>query len=86
MISGRAGRIRGGDRLPWIPDNFSALQSLSWQVHVYGEPSEKIRAACADLELPLHVFPWSNDARVAGVKRGAMYLIRPDGYVGLAVP
>ena len=36
---GRAGLVRGGDRLPWIrlsdrDDNFARLTSLDWQVHV----------------------------------------------------
>src|SRR5262249_14293680 len=40
---GAAGAVRGGDRLPWVetapgPDNFAPLESLGWQVHVYGEP------------------------------------------------
>jgi hypothetical protein len=34
--------------------------------------------------MPLHVFPWSAGARRAGLKRDAVYLVRPDGYVGLA--
>ena len=85
LSSGKAGRIRGGDRLPWIPDNFAALRSLRWQVHVYGEASAKVRDACTDFSLPLHVFPWSEEARKSGVQRDAMYLIRPDGYVGLAL-
>jgi FAD binding domain len=44
LSAGTAGGIRGGDRLPWIQtapheDNLAALTSLSWQVHVYGEPA-----------------------------------------------
>jgi hypothetical protein len=30
------------------------------------------------------VFRWSTVAERAGLKRNALYLIRPDGYVGLA--
>ena len=38
LSEGRAGGIRGGDRLPWVAacDNFAALQSLDWQVHIFG--------------------------------------------------
>ena len=40
LSEGRAARIAGGDRLPFVPadggDNFAPLASLDWQVHVYG--------------------------------------------------
>jgi hypothetical protein len=41
---------------------------------------------CTRHNLPLHVFPWSEAAGQAGLKEGAAYLIRPDGYVGFAEP
>ena len=57
---GQAGRVRGGDRLPWMPDgtgsNFTALSSLNWQVHVYGAPSPELLTWCGQHDLPLHVF------------------------------
>ncbi len=86
LSEGRAGRVRGGDRLPWIadPDNFGPLRSLDWQVHVYGDPGTEIAACCARLGLALHTFPWSGDAGRAGFARNATYLVRPDGYVALA--
>jgi len=36
--------------------------------------------------LPLHVLPWSPRADEAGLARDAAYLVRPDGYVGIADP
>ena len=96
LSEGRAGRVRGGDRLPWIAapgapsdgrtDNFAPLASLDWQVHVYGEPAPGIAASCGARGLALHVFPWSSAARRSGLRRGAVYLVRPDGHVGLADP
>ncbi len=43
LSEGRVGRLRGGDRLPWVKtsagrpaeDNFKPLRPLDWQVHVY---------------------------------------------------
>ena len=40
LSCGTAGRIKGGDRLPWVAgagaqDNFAPLATLKWQVHVY---------------------------------------------------
>lgn len=87
---GRAGRVRSGDRLPWVRDagvnNYDALRSLDWQTHVYGTPGPEVRAWCAARGLALHVFPSTRAARHAGLARDAVYLVRPDGYVGLAAP
>jgi 2-polyprenyl-6-methoxyphenol hydroxylase-like FAD-dependent oxidoreductase len=88
---GEAGAVRGGDRLPWVEtepgeDNFAPLTSLAWQVHVYGDPPGGLAEACADLRLPLHRFAWRPAMRRAGLRRAALYLVRPDGYVGLADP
>jgi 2-polyprenyl-6-methoxyphenol hydroxylase-like FAD-dependent oxidoreductase len=93
LSDGRAGAVRGGDRLPWVKadlngveTNFMPLTSLEWQVHVYGDATQGIQAICDDRKLPLHVFPWSQEMGRAGLQRNAAYLIRPDGYVGLADP
>lgn len=89
LSEGTAGKVAGGDRLPWVPnangsDNFAALASLDWQVHVYGEPRGGAEQACKSLALPLHVFTWRDEMRHAGLARSALYLVRPDGYVALA--
>ena len=91
LSAGTAGRVRGGDRLPWLPDvggadNFAPLASLDWQVHVYGEPPNAIQSGCRELGIPLHRFSWTAVAERAGLLRGALYLVRPDGYVALADP
>lgn len=85
---GRAGKISGGMRLPWVKledaDNFAPLQSLNWQVHVYGTPTPELLTWCSRCEVPLHVFAFSAGAKRAGLAQDAVYLVRPDGYVGLA--
>jgi hypothetical protein len=88
LSAGESGGVAGGDRLPWVEvapgeDNFRPLTSLQWQAHIYGEPRSGIDGACAELHLPLHVFPWNAQMRRAGLSQAALYLIRPDGYVGL---
>ncbi len=86
LSAGVAGEVHAGDRLPWVAsaDNFAPLRSLDWQVHVYGEPHPALRQAVGDLAFPLHAFPWSRDAARAGLNQDAAYLVRRDGYVGLA--
>ena len=89
LSAGSAGSIQGGDRLPWVPiregeDNFAPLASIDWQAHMYGEARVGLAEACAALGLPLHVFAWIPAMGTAGLQRGALYLIRPDGYVALA--
>jgi 2-polyprenyl-6-methoxyphenol hydroxylase-like FAD-dependent oxidoreductase len=92
LSAGRAGAVRGGDRLPWVKtetnggtDNFAPLVSLNWQVHIYGEAAPATRAVCAEKKLPLHIFPWRAEMSRAGLRRDAVYLLRPDGHVALAI-
>jgi 2-polyprenyl-6-methoxyphenol hydroxylase-like FAD-dependent oxidoreductase len=90
LSAGAAGAVRGGDRLPWVEtepgkDNFAPLDSLTWQVHVYGELRGGLAEACAELRLPLHYFAWQPGMRRAGLLRAAFYLVRPDGYIAMAV-
>jgi hypothetical protein len=53
---------------------------------VYGKPRGGLAEACAGLQLPLHLFDWQPKMRRAGLRRAALYLVRPDGYVALADP
>jgi hypothetical protein len=91
LSEGRAGAVHGGDRLPWVPlgegtDNFAPLASIGWQMHVYGKPRVELESLSRDRGVPLHVFPWRRELRRSGLRRDAIYLVRPDGYVGLAEP
>jgi hypothetical protein len=91
--AGTAGRLEGGDRLPWVKldaasdirsDNFVPLRALDWQMHVYGEPTADVVRLCAERGVPLQRFSWRSEMERAGFARNAVYLVRPDGYIALA--
>ncbi|HWE44995.1 MAG TPA: FAD-dependent monooxygenase [Caulobacteraceae bacterium] len=93
LSAGGAGYVRGGDRLAWVKpsrrantDNFTPIDGLDWQVHVYGDVRPGLQEACARRGLKFCAFPWREAMREAGFMRNAAYLVRPDGYVGLADP
>jgi hypothetical protein len=90
LSRGKAGRVQGGDRLPWVKtidaDNFSPLVAMDWQIHVYGSAGPEVAAWSAKRGLPLHVFGWQAEFETAGLAPNAVYLIRPDNYVALADP
>ncbi|MDK1483076.1 FAD-dependent monooxygenase, partial [Sinorhizobium sp. 6-117] len=95
LSRGAAGRVRGGDRLPYVEglvhvdgsagDNFAPLCSLDWQIHVYGAASPTFRAALAATGIPIHAFAWTPAAGEVGLTRDAAYLLRPDGHVAVAI-
>jgi hypothetical protein len=80
--------VHGGDRLPWVraggENNFDSLSAMTWQVHVYGQAGAELAAWCEGRGLPLRIFSWRPDHEAAGLARDALYLLRPDTYVGLA--
>ena len=91
LSQGQAGAIAGGDRLPWLPpvgiraSNYDALRALAWRVHVYGQASAEVLEVTSQLDLPVEVFPWDEGVRQTGLARDALYLVRPDGHVGMAL-
>jgi hypothetical protein len=58
--------------------------SMDWQIHVYGDAAAGLQALSDRQKIPLHIFPWNAHMGRAGLLRDASYLVRPDGYIGLA--
>ncbi len=95
LSEGRTGAVHGGDQLPWVKTNprrrrRRQLQAADitglagpclWRCRAF-----EIRQVCAERKLPLHVFRWRAEAHRAGLQPNAVYLVRPDGYVGLVGP
>lgn len=85
---GTVSHLSGGDRLPWLryanTDNFAPLTSVDWQVHVYGTVTPELRDAARAHGFPPHELLWSDAAHDAGLEKDAVYLVRPDGYLGFA--
>ena len=91
------GAPRAGDRFPWlrlvlsaggpVEDLFGKLDDTRFTLIAIGQPAAPARAAPAELLRTL-VVPAdpANDRELAraGVPPRAFYLLRPDGYVGLA--
>ena len=77
-----------GDRLPWVEgcDNFEPLTSLDWQIHVYGTVSPELRVWAKSRILSLREWPWTDITGRAGLVKDAVYLVRPDGYLGFVRP
>lgn len=87
LSKGKAGKIYGGMRLPWIEsasgDNFEPLRSVDWQIHIYGKAKPELIDFARSQSLQLHEFAWEAKMKDSGFKQDALYLIRPDGHVGL---
>ena len=80
---GRRGRVVGR-RLPWNGDNYEALRSMKWQVHVYGAVDAlAVQRLRGQVALPVMRFPEVHNERL---RSGTCYLVRPDGFVAAAGP
>ena len=78
--------MHGGDRLPWRGDNYEVLTVLNWRIHVYGDTAKPLGDAAEALGLGVDKFAWNDVSAQVGLQRDAAYLVRPDGYVALALP
>lgn len=81
LSQGSAAHVSGGMRLPWAPGRYQALRTPGWQVLCAG-PGPEATAAWASAHglLPTEAAPTAQETP------GALYLLRPDGYVGLMAP
>jgi len=90
LSQGKAGKIEGGDRLPWVKtrgeDTYAISEQIGWQVHVYGRASTELKGWCDSRGMALREFTWHEEHGRAGRQQDAVYVLRPDTWVGLAQP
>lgn len=88
LSAGKAGGIRAGDRLPWVAahDTHAVLDGRSWSAHASGRLDPETSLALKEAGIAVHLWPDDTAMRKAGYISGALYMVRPDGYVGLADP
>jgi len=88
LSQGRSHGIHAGDRLPWLadPDNFAPLGGVGWQAQVYGHASPDLARTCSARGIDLHPVSWTATCPEAGFVENGLYLVRPDGYLGLVDP
>lgn len=88
LSSGTAGRITAGDRLPWVEshDTHAGLDGIRWTAHAIGDVDPELSDELEASGIPLHRWPDDGAMKAAGFEAGALYLVRPDGHVGLAEP
>ena len=87
LARGRAGRLQGGDRLPWVAEAAEAFVAPSpgaWRLRVHGSAAPGLEAWARGAGVAVQALPWSEAAAAAGFARDAAYLVRPDGYIALA--
>ena len=78
---------RAGDRFPWLKDLFERLDDARFNLLVVGQPAPAAEALGVGELCAVHEVEYAASATElgrAGIAGPAFYLLRPDGYVGLA--
>lgn len=81
LSQGHTAMARGGMRLPWAAGRYQTLRRVGWQLLCLGPPPASLQAWASQQALPLTTLLATKTETP-----GTAYLVRPDGYVGLAAP
>jgi 2-polyprenyl-6-methoxyphenol hydroxylase-like FAD-dependent oxidoreductase len=79
LNAGSIGGVRAGDRMPWVSG--VGVGAVEWEAVVFGTASGRL----GQMGVKFREEKWTEEARAKGLVRNAVYLVRPDGYVGAAV-
>ncbi len=87
LSEGATGRLRAGDRLPWLRtdtfDNYDCLNAMAWHIQIYGDTHSNFNSVANFRGFRIFEFSWSKEAEALGFAHDAFYLIRPDGHIAL---
>ncbi|MDB5234721.1 MAG: hypothetical protein JWR44_1714 [Hymenobacter sp.] len=81
LSQGRVAEVSGGMRLPWAPGRYAALRPPGWHVLCVGPGPEALATWTQ-----AHGLPLTEAAPTAQEVPGTVYVVRPDGYLGLTAP
>ena len=77
LSQGHTPAASGGDRLPWAADRYPAIRPAGWHLlHIGPAPAAAAWAHARQL-------PATQVTPAPGETPGTVYLVRPDGYLGL---
>lgn len=79
LSRGHASEVGGGMRLPWSAERYEALRPAGWHMLCAGPAPAGLTGWAKARGVPLLAVP-----PTAAERSAAVYLVRPDGYVGLA--
>lgn len=90
------GTLKAGQRLPWVPhardandeemdSNLVHLCQVGWQAHAFGKVRKELAEVLGEKHVPLHMFKPTREAGSKGFGEDMIYLVRPDGQIGLVV-
>lgn len=88
MLSrGRAGKVKSGDRLPWVKygdsDNYAPLEGAEFHYQMYGQTSAEMRRFLQKSSFELYEFNLTAAVKKAGINKNTVMLIRPDGHIAV---
>jgi 2-polyprenyl-6-methoxyphenol hydroxylase-like FAD-dependent oxidoreductase len=85
LSKGKSAEIEAGDRMPWV-ENLGWPHPMRWNIQVFGKVHNNLKRYCDKSHIRLEHYPWNNKFQQKGIKKNFIYLIRPDGYIGLIDP
>lgn len=83
LSEGQVGKVKAGMRVPYTSHQKEWLGEKGWQLLVFGQVDQELSRYAEAQHLLLKNYSWSEEAKQAGYKKGAIYLIRPDDHVAL---
>lgn len=85
LSQGSLGKIASGDRMPWIK-NLGWPHPMKWNARIFGKENIDLQNYFQQNDIEFKTYPWEISFEKCGISQNVLYLIRPDGYIGLIEP